>query len=365
MFSFFKKPFVFALIYGFCLAGLLSWSLLDVFVIPQKSNETTYETVDFSKFTQAALPDDSTEPVTGSGGLLSEETHGLPSLTLPPMGGEQEPLGTSTQTPNITEPPIGPETEPTLPTPDYPIITENTYIDEHISITITTLRRYDSDIHVAEVILDSPEYLKTALAHDTFGTNIKEQTSSQADRVGAILAVNGDFYGANKAGYVIRNGTLYRDSYRDTRYQDLAIFYDGSFGVFDEEDVALRDLLHKQGAMQVLAFGPTLVDNSQIVVDRDEEVGVASPHGNPRTIIGIVEPLHYFLVVADGRTAESYGPSLYQMADVMKELGCTLAYNLDGGGSATMVFMGKVINFPTTDGNYKERSVSDIVYIGY
>ena len=72
-------------------------------------------------------------------------------------------------------------------------------------------------------------------------------------------------------------------------------------------------------------------------------------------------------LTADGRTDESAGLTLYQLAQFMKdELGTVLAYNLDGGGSSTFVFDGKVINKPTSDGDsIRERSVSDIVYIGY
>ena len=87
---------------------------------------------------------------------------------------------------------------------------------------------------------------------------------------------------------------------------------------------------------------------------------------NPRTAIGIVDDLHYVLVVSDGRTSESKGLKLYQLAEFMTSLGVKTAYNLDGGGSSTMVFNGRVINNPTTNGKtIKERSVSDIVYIGY
>ena len=50
----------------------------------------------------------------------------------------------------------------------------------------------------------------------------------------------------------------------------------------------------------------------------------------------------------------------------MQSLGAQTAYNLDGGGSSTMYFNGNLINNPTTNGrSIKERSVSDIVYIGY
>lgn len=87
---------------------------------------------------------------------------------------------------------------------------------------------------------------------------------------------------------------------------------------------------------------------------------------NPRTAIGIIDNLHYVLVVSDGRTGASEGLSLRELAEFMQSLDVDIAYNLDGGGSSTMVFNGKVINNPTTNGkSIKERSVSDIVYIGY
>ena len=87
---------------------------------------------------------------------------------------------------------------------------------------------------------------------------------------------------------------------------------------------------------------------------------------NPRTAIGVIDDLHYVFVVSDGRTSESEGLTLYQLANFMQNLGVKTAYNLDGGGSSTMYFNGQVINNPTTNGNkISERSVSDIVYIGY
>ena len=87
---------------------------------------------------------------------------------------------------------------------------------------------------------------------------------------------------------------------------------------------------------------------------------------NPRTAIGVIDELHYVFVVSDGRTSESSGLSLYELANFMKGLGVKTAYNLDGGGSSTMYFNGNIINNPTTNGKHiSERGVSDIVYIGY
>lgn len=86
---------------------------------------------------------------------------------------------------------------------------------------------------------------------------------------------------------------------------------------------------------------------------------------NPRTAIGQIDDLHYIMIVADGRTSESEGLSLYELAKVMQDYHCQTAYNLDGGGSSTMYFNGEIVNNPTNGRSHGERSVSDIVYIGY
>jgi exopolysaccharide biosynthesis protein len=172
--------------------------------------------------------------------------------------------------------------------------------------------------------------------------------------VDAILAINGDYYGAQEKGYVIRNGKLYRDT-AIANQEDLVIYKDGSFEIINESDVTAQELISK-GAVQTLSFGPALVENSSIAVTESEEVGKAMA-SNPRTAIGIIDENHYVFVVSDGRTSESEGLSLHELAEFMDSLGVETAYNLDGGGSSTMYFNGEVVNNPTTGGNnIKERS---------
>lgn len=246
--------------------------------------------------------------------------------------------------------------------------TDTSYQDDNISITITTGNTSNTTYYVADITLSSADYLKTALAQDTFGTNITKTTSSIASSKNAIFAINGDYYGANTSGYVIKNGVIYRSTNRQSDYDDLAIYSDGSFGTFNESDTTAQELLDS-GVVNTFAFGPTLVSNGQIAVSESEEVGQAMAE-NPRTAIGIIETddgsLHYIVIVSDGRTDESAGLTLYEMAELMQSYSVTTAYNLDNGGSSTMYFNGKVINNPTTSGNtIEERAVSDIVYIGY
>ncbi|MGQ7688270.1 phosphodiester glycosidase family protein [Streptococcus suis] len=243
--------------------------------------------------------------------------------------------------------------------------TDTSYSDDNIQINLETITTNNTTVYIADIQVSSAEYLKTALAQNTYGTNITAKTSETAAANNAILAINGDYYGANSTGYVIKNGILYRDAVRDNAsYGDLAIYAEGSFEIVYEDEVTAQELIDK-GVVNLLAFGPSLVEDGEIVVDTSTEVGRAMA-SNPRTAIGIIDENHYIIVVADGRTTESEGLSLYQMAEIMKEYGATTAYNLDGGGSSTLYFNGQVINNPTTNGNtISERAVSDIVYIGY
>ena len=240
--------------------------------------------------------------------------------------------------------------------------TDTAYEDGNISISLNTYRSNDTTVYAADVKLSSAQYLKTALAQGMYGRNITAATSDTAAANNAILAINGDYYGARQEGYVIRNGTLYRDKAKQGN-EDLVIYADGSFEIISEDEVSAQELLNK-GAVQVMSFGPALVENGEISVSESDEVGKAMA-SNPRTAIAVIDDLHYVFIVADGRTEESEGMSLYELACFAKSLGAKTVYNLDGGGSSTMYFNGKVINNPTTNGNrIKERSVSDIVYIG-
>lgn len=227
-------------------------------------------------------------------------------------------------------------------------------------ITMSQYREHDTNIYVAQIKTSLVTSLRTAFAKNAYGRNVTATTSETAESVGAILAVNGDYYGAREKGYVIRNGVLYREDGREGQ-EDLVLYQDGSMVVIREGEVSAEELV-SQGAWQVWSFGPALIENGEIAVSTTDEVAKAM-QDNPRTAIGILESGDYVMVVSDGRTDASEGLSLYELADFLKGLGAVTAYNLDGGGSSTMVYQGDLVNQPTTTGRIKERAVSDIIYI--
>lgn len=243
-----------------------------------------------------------------------------------------------------------------------PVVTDTSYQDANIQITIEKIRQYNTDIYIGDVVVSDVAYLKTALAQNTYGKNIKQTTSAMAAEHQAILAINGDYYGFRNAGFVLRNGVLYRTTARTGSSEALVVNADGSFEIITESSTDAQTL-YDQGALQVFTFGPGLIKAGKISVTSSSEVS-QSMSSNPRTALGMIAPLHYVFVVSDGRTAQSTGLSLLQLAEVMQAYGCTEAYNLDGGGSSTMVFNGEVVNNPTDGRSFGERKVSDIIYIG-
>ena len=320
-----KNKNAFAYFYTLTLIAVTVWSLLDTFVIVDKVaavDETQANTsiyVDLENDSSSSSADSSLVP-----------------------GDAQESVSVETSM--------------------DPVITENSYQDANIQIAIETIHEYDTDIYIADVIVSNVAYLKTALANNTYGRNIKETTSDMAEEHNAILAINGDYYGFRTSGFVIRNGVLYRDTAQSGSNEALVINADGSFEIVDESG-SNAQALYDAGALQAFSFGPGLIKNGEISVTADSEVS-KSKSSNPRTAICMIAPLHYVFVVSDGRTSQSAGLSLLELADVMQSYGCMEAYNLDGGGSSTMVFNGEVVNNPTDGRSNDERKVSDIIYIG-
>ncbi|MBQ8094894.1 MAG: phosphodiester glycosidase family protein [Clostridia bacterium] len=231
----------------------------------------------------------------------------------------------------------------------------------------TNLRFFVADVHTTR-----PDQLQTAFAGDEYNlkpSSTSESTSDIAERHGAVLAVNGDYYNSQKDGFykyglVIRNGVLYRD--KRTNYQMLMIMNDGSFRTFPtntyEEGSGERYL--NEGAVQCFNFGPILVDNGEITeLPKSYKISTKDSIREPRTAIGWVDENHYIVIVADGRRKGNHwsdlGMTLQELQEVFKERGARVAYNMDGGGSATMVLNGELVN--KTSGS-RERVVSDIIY---
>lgn len=241
--------------------------------------------------------------------------------------------------------------------PDY------RYFDDHLAVQIQAHYEGELAYFLCDIQAKTAGVLKAALSGEEKGGTY-EAASTLARRQEAVLAFNGDDYGTHKYGVIIRNGKLLRAG-KTTRHMltldqngDLAVTTDRG----NEKPKAMGERLLREGVLQTWEFGPELVRNGEAVSLKTgfDLISVKDSTLEPRTAIGQIGPLHYVVLVVDGRRpGYSDGISLSGLQQMLLDAGAQTAFNLDGGGSVTLVFQGEVINRPSGG---KERSVSDILY---
>ena len=233
-------------------------------------------------------------------------------------------------------------------------VTDTSYRSENISVTINSYSQPGMAWYVADIYIADIENYLTAFAEGKYGKGLRDWPKNIAAANNAIVAVTGDYYGTREKGVVIRNGAVYRTS----TFKDLCIlYYDGVMETMSASEFNPDEAIAR-GAYQAFSFGPQLLDENGVAL---KSFNSEITETNPRCAIGYFEPGHYCFVVVDGRQ-EGYsdGMEMSMLATVFQGLGCKAAYNLDGGQTAAMIFMGEFVNKPLEGG----RQISDIVYIG-
>lgn len=237
---------------------------------------------------------------------------------------------------------------------------------ETIDVTIDRWRyTYGEDevrLFIADVQITDPSQILTAFAGGRYHKERREVPTVMAEETGAVLAFNADFYNYNNdISLVIRNGVLYRDRYsaRDL----LTIDTDGQLGGILAKDRKRGngEAYIEQGMFNCFEFGPMLVmDNQPLPLPAKYYIDTSDKTREPRTAIGQIGENHYVVIVADGRREGwSDGMTLQEMQWLFMDLGCTLGYNLDGGGSSALVLNGELIN--KVSGG-EQRPVGEILY---
>lgn len=204
---------------------------------------------------------------------------------------------------------------------------------------------------------------------DKPGKRARPEQIAQKHRV--VYAQNGDLWTwrlqeKRYPGLIIRDGKIVQDkTYKKTvdaipSLDELALYPDGRMEVRYPSEINSAQYL-EDGAHDVFAFGPVLIRDGVL----DERLKTSFKSAQPRSAIGMIEPGHYVGVMIEGRTKRSYGTSLGFVANILMERGCQLAFNLDGGQTSAMVFMGSlVMHEPTYNGFTNTRNQPDIIGIG-
>ena len=258
------------------------------------------------------------------------------------------------------------------------------FADQTLRILIDKTYREDltSNILTAEIYLKEGAQGFHMVHHDPENRTVnrdayKEKPALIAKNNKLVFTMNGDYYlyrvymvktkPSYPIGIIIRSGDLLFDkppSPSRTAYpplDNLALFPNGDMKVFKANEVTAKEFL-AMGASDVLAFGPYLIKDGQINT-------FSATYGNtnqPRSAIGMVAPGHYVAAIAEGRIKGSKGTTVSAMGQHLADLGCVTAYNLDGGDTSAMVFMGEQLNqLYKVNGKEKDRIQNEVMGIGY
>ncbi len=239
---------------------------------------------------------------------------------------------------------------------------ELVYETDKMSVSIEQKQKDGMTYFVCDVKLTSVSQFKTAFAGDDFRSGIYEAVSDIAGRHSPVLAINADFCRYHREGVIIRNGELLR-AQNIKKHHLLIVDEHGNLSAQTDrsgKQGLVANKLKQANTWQTFEFGPVLVEDGQPVeLPKSFYVNCSEGYDNPRTAIGQKGPLHYVIIVVDGRRdGYSTGASIPQVQQLFLDEGVDFAFNLDGGGSTTLYFLGEVINMPSGG---KERSVSDVI----
>lgn len=211
---------------------------------------------------------------------------------------------------------------------------------------------------VVDVKIGHASQLRTAAA-ESFTTETTLPASEIADRVNALIAVNGDYFARHKEGFAIRQGTLIRDKLKGNR-DVLLIDEDGDFHVSHlPKKGALSDTIDGKKVINAFYFGPILVENGEVPKKLPNFTYLCPDNYYARLALCQVDKLHYKLILTTMEQDYTLGIRLKDFAQLCKAEGAQIAYNLDGGLSTTLYFHDKRIN---DQKRVNFRSIPDIVY---
>ena len=249
-------------------------------------------------------------------------------------------------------------------------ISDTEYSDPSISVTFETGRMYDTNYMIARVKIANASQIRSMIS-GSYGNSSEVMCDRLAQRVHAVLAVNGDFFSKHRnVGVTIRQGRAWY-----VPKSDRNLSYNGNI----QFDVLLIDKagdLHilKSAVMADLEPYQPLADNivnsftfgPALVIDGVKQSDFPNTNNGPtkntqRMAICQTGPLEYMCICCEGPDDPgSTGMTLEQFADlVASREGVLQAYNLDGGASSSMLFLGEKVNCPNRSAR---REIVDILY---
>jgi exopolysaccharide biosynthesis protein len=223
---------------------------------------------------------------------------------------------------------------------------------DRITIELYRLNPGNYKAYALKIKLKDATAMKMSLAGD--GSGQAETTMHAVARYGAVAGINaGGFADQGGKRYPLSTtivGGNYVHGFEPT-YKDLSFVGLNKSGQLVGGKFTSKSQLDQLEPVFGATFVPVLLKNS--VRQAIPYKWQTSPKRAPRTIIGKYKDDQLLVLVADGYNENgNSGATLEELQNKLWSMGVIDAYNLDGGGSSSLIFRGKVINDPS-DGNLR------------
>ena len=237
------------------------------------------------------------------------------------------------------------------------------YRTSRIKVLLRKHKGYSANYWTADITIKDPSQMFSALSYGTYG-GTRETTSHAVSRTRSIVGINASAFSYDSGrpcfdAVKIQNGKIYNRA-GGTSYSNCAVLWDGT--MFTPQVHLSAEQLVDMGVKDTYNFGPPLIENGKKVnynMANSANSWTLVSYKDPRSAVGMISKGHYVLLVADGRGAGgSLGLTRSDMQQIFAGFGCVYAYNMDGGGSATLAYRGTVLNNPS-DGS--ERACGDFL----
>lgn len=241
------------------------------------------------------------------------------------------------------------------------------YTDKTIDVNVEKFRGYNTAYYICKINTKEGNKIKTVNAEEAL-----KPLSEMLNNKNAAIGINGSGFSIDGIAInkVVKDGKPINGN-KSIQYT-MAINHEGDMftpysienpyyqnktevNTRDENSYTGSELIDIWDVIETFHFGPPLI------VDGKEYEFQKFETPEPRTIIGQISKNEYIILVSEGRDKvnEVNGMYLKDAQRILQEYNTSFAFNLDGGGSTTLYFNGRILNKVTDS---KERSVSDGIY---
>lgn len=235
------------------------------------------------------------------------------------------------------------------------------YSDETIEVKCWK-EKIDGTIYdFAEVEIAHPSQFRRKLVDDVISKKHLDYPLNTFRKMNGVVGMSADYCAFRSFGIIVQYGSMVRDTVMGD-FDILIYDKEGNFNCITDTKYKKSEYYQSNDVVYTFAFGPVMVDNYEINPSDNLDSYIVGEVGKvyPRAAIGqFGYDKHYLLCTVEYTNKEAQGATVRRFAEVMQSKGLRIAYNMDGGQTAALMYNNELFNKVAYGG---QREISDILF---